>query len=282
MTLDTTPSDAFRELDFGPWRATVCAELAGPFEEVMTRLGLERADRLEALSLCWNPDHGRTGNATLDLPQSNLRLHVRPLAHGGALARLTGSRFASLVRPLTELRVNAELARRGAPVPRPAFVLGRRCGWFWQAAVGTVRLEGVRDGVAFLGGSPSPQALEAAAGAAGRAVRRFHDFGGRHADLHIKNLVLREDSGDVHVFLVDLDRARIEDPARPRRRLSELMRLHRSLRKRNLEIALTREVAETFFAAYLDGDLTLREQMLSTLRFERLRNQVHARFHPGA
>src|SRR5262249_18956366 len=46
-----------------------------------------------------------------------------------------------------------------------------------------------------------------AAAAAGRALRRFHDLGGRHRDLHAGNLLLRETEACAEALLVDLDRA---------------------------------------------------------------------------
>ncbi|MCP4035919.1 MAG: hypothetical protein GY733_03200 [bacterium] len=280
-TLEAMSSDAFRELDFGPWRVVVCSEFATALGGAMKQLGIDRARTLGELEIDWR-DGGRAGHAVLSLPGTKTRLHVRPLAHGGALARLTGARFASLERPLAELRVTAELARRGAPIPDAGFVLGRRHGLFWQAAVGSVEIEGCLDGAAFLAGNPDARRLENAARAAGRSVRRFHDLGGRHADLQIENLVLTEERKALRVWLVDLDRARIETALPPRRRIRELMRLHRSLRKRGLQAALATEVQEAFFDAYLDGDAPLRRKMVATLPFERWRNDAHARFHGHA
>ena len=130
--------------------------------------------------------------------------------------------------------VTARLRERGAPVPDPVLVLGRRVGRFWEAAVGSIHEEDTIDGHTFLLRQPRPDRLRRAARAAGKAVRLLHDAGGLHADLHIKNLLIREDARSAEVIVVDLDRAEIRDPMPAQRRMRELMRLYRSLRKRNL------------------------------------------------
>ena len=52
----------------------------------------------------------------------------------------------------------------------------------------------------------------ASARAVGAAIRRFHDAGGEHADLQVKNLLIDERDGRSEVLLIDLDRARAAGP----------------------------------------------------------------------
>lgn len=275
-TQNTGNTDAFRELTIGPWRVIIAEPFAKPFEEVARSLRLDQQHDLHSLGAPTSGANGRGSNSILDLPGTSTRLHVRPLIHGGALARLTGRRFLNLERPLAELRITAELARRGAPVPEPGFVLGRRRGWFWQAAFGSVHIERTRDGIAFLESIPDFASLEQAARAAGAAVRRLHDLGCCHADLHIKNLLIRESAHSSDVIIVDLDRARLVAELTPKRRMLELMRLYRSLQKRRLHDALRPRIRAVFFSAYLSGDRELRDRLLAHQRFERLRTRAHS------
>lgn len=288
---DTQPRDAFRELAIGPWRVLVADAIAEPFEQAALALGLDEQTDLSSLGLAasfsftrgstgFSGAAGRGNNSILALPGTSTRLHVRPLIHGGILARLTTTRFSSLDRPIAELRSTAALSRRGGPVPKPGFVLGRRRGWFWQAAVGSVHEDGTVDGAAYLESRPSRHSLERAARAAGSAVRRLHDLGCRHADLQIKNLLIRESHRAAEVIIVDLDRARLVAELTPKQRMRELMRLQRSLRKRGLREALHPRTLAAFFSAYLRGDSELRNRMRAHRRIETLRLRAHALFYP--
>lgn len=222
---------------------------------------------------------GRGECGILRLTQAGPRLHLRVLRHGGLLANVLGIRFGGLSRPLSELSVNWRLRVAGAPVPDPAFVLGRRQGWFWEAVVATVLEEHTLDGENYLRAHADAENIVRAIVATGCAVRRLHDAGCRHADLHIRNLLVRQDETSTEIVIVDLDRARIVETMTPRRRMHELMRLQRSLVKRGLEKRLPSSAAETFFDAYTTDDTGLRRRMLRFLRQERLRIAAHALFY---
>jgi len=233
---------------------------------------------------------GRGNTSILDLPGTTTRLHVRPLLHGDSLARFTGARFPSLDRPLAELHTTAELKKRGASVPGPGVVMGRRRGWFWQATLATVHVNGSTDGVAFLRARPDSVSLLRAARAAGSAVRKLHALGCRHADLHIKNLLIRgstrpagqSDEFEVSfdVIFIDLDRARVDRELTPRRRMLELMRLYRSRHKHGTRESLQPRTLAAFFAAYLRGDQQLRKRMLEHRRSLAWRAAAHTLFYP--
>ena len=60
----------------------------------------------------------------------------------------------------------------------------------------------------------------------GRALRRFHDAGGWHADLNAGNILL----SPAGVYVIDLDRGRTVPPG-SRSQRANLRRLARSLRK---------------------------------------------------
>ncbi len=226
---------------------------------------------------------GRGGTTRLTLPGVGREVLLRPLHHGGLLGPLLGRALLGTRRPLAELDVSERLRAAGAPVPEPLLVAARRvAGPLWHAAVGTRYQAGAEDALAFLRAHPGRARLLRAASAAGAAVRRFHDAGGRHPDLHLKNLLLREGSGEPEVLVVDLDRARLLHWVGPKERMAELMRLHRSLRKRGVLEQVGRRGVARFFAAYVAGDRSLRRTLRARLRREQLRNSLHAIFYRSA
>lgn len=220
---------------------------------------------------------GRTSTAVLAVPGRTARIHLRPVRHGGLLGPLWRDLVWGTGRPADELRVTARLAAAGAPVPEPVLVAAfRRAGPLWSAVVGTRHEEEARDALAWLSGASDREAILRGARAAGRAIRRFHDAGGTHADLHVKNLLVREGAGRTEVQVIDLDRARAGAAPDADRRLRELMRLYRSLVKRGLAARVGDRGCAAAFAAYCGGDRALRRAMLARLPTEQRRVARHA------
>ena len=209
-------------------------------------------------------------------------LVVRAVQRGGFFGAALGRALAGSRRPLDELAATAQLRAAGAPVPRPAFAGAWRRGPVWQGVVATHVVEGTRDAESWLGETTSPTRRRRAFASAGRAVRRFHDAGGWHADLHAKNLLVREREGAVDVWVIDLDRARVLTHVDARARMTQLMRLYRSLVKRGLLEAVGVRGCIAFFHAYVAGDRALRAALLQRLPAERRRVARHALLYRGA
>jgi 3-deoxy-D-manno-octulosonic acid kinase len=245
------------------------------FEEAARALGLPARDAVAALLAAGASGHGRARTARVALPGRAERLHLRPVRHGGWLAPVWRDRLAGLARPIAELHVTEALRALGAPVPRAVLVAGYRAAPLWQAVFGTLEIEGARDGVAWLGDEPPERETLATAEAAGQAVRRFHDAGGHHADLHVKNLLV-QDGGAPRVFVIDLDKGRAGPPPPARRRMRELMRLRRSLVKRGLFDQVGEAGREAFFRGYVRGDAALARALLDSYARERRAGKLHA------
>ena len=255
---------------------TRCLIVDAGFADPVRRLGLLEGGVLEDLIRAGSGGGGRVPTAVVSLPGRSERLHLRRFHHGGVLGDLRGDRLLGLGRPLSELRVSARLRAAGVPVARPLLVAGRRrAGPVWRAVVGTLHQEATRDGGAFLAALPDAARLLRAARATGATVRRLHEAGGRHRDLHVGNILLRERGGDTDALLVDFDRARVGEPPGPRARMAEIMRLYRSLLKRGLLETLGAAGCRAFLAGYTGGDRTLRSALLRQLPRERRRIAVH-------
>lgn len=211
-------------------------------------------------------------------------LCLRRLRPGGLLAPLRSDRLSSLARPMRELSLTAALHREGVPVPRPILVAAERGPGGFEAAVGTLLEPDARDALAFLEEAPARERMLRAAAAAGTALRRFHDAGGRHADLHVKNLLVRERERTLDVLVLDLDRGRRVADVTPAARMRELARLYRSLVKRGVLVRVGARGTARFFAAYTAGDRTLRRALrsrLAWLRLELALHGLHYRRAPG-
>jgi hypothetical protein len=246
------------------------------FENASLALGLLAPGGLERILARPSGPRGRSRTAVVSLPGRSERLHLRPVQRGGLLRGLRRDRLFSLARPLAELDALARLRAAGAPVPAPVGVAARRVRGFYRAVVATLYEEDTRDGIALLARGLEARTRGRAAAAAGAAVRALHDAGGRHADLHIGNLLFREAGPRFEALVVDLDRARVAAPPGAARRMAELMRLHRSLVKRGWIADVGTRGCARFFVAYTAGDRTLRDALLRRLPRERARLAMHA------
>ncbi len=261
-----------RRLGDGPARLLVTPEL----EEAVRGAGLLAPDALERAFGGPAAGRGRGPTALLELGAGR-RVLLRRLRHGGLLGPLLGDIFWGTTRCEAELRVTAALRAAGAPVPRPALVLTRRrLGPLHVGALGTLFEEGSLDGLAFLESGPDARALQRAAFAAGCAVRRFHDAGGSHADLQVKNLLFREEADRTECLVIDLDRAERRDEIGPEERMAQLMRLYRSLRKRGMLARVGARGLARFFAGYCGDDRKLRRALRAQLPRELRRIALHS------
>ena len=220
--------------------------------------------------------HGRGPSVILELPNHHERLHLRRVLHGGWASSLWGNRVAGLRRSERELEVTRQMRTLGVPVPYPVLVWGRRRGLLWEALLGTIYEEQTSDGIDFLSSQPSPTEILDAASAAGTAIRRLHDQGCQHADLHIGNLLFRSEGSHCEAVIVDLDRARTTSPPNARRRMRELMRLYRSLVKRDLLETVGKAGCNAFLDAYIAGQVEMREALMQHWEREKLRIKIHS------
>jgi tRNA A-37 threonylcarbamoyl transferase component Bud32 len=219
---------------------------------------------------------GRGATALVEVPGSTEKLVLRRLLHGGVLGPLLGPVFLGMSRPLRELRVTAELRSAGVAVPRPALALGRRiAGPFRAPVVGTYLEPDAVDALAFLESQPDRPRLLRAAGAVGSAVRHFHDEGGRHSDLHVKNLLIRERGDTAECIIIDLDKARITPGLTPGDRMAQIMRLFRSLLKRGVLERVGSRGCSRFFTAYCGDDRLLRRALWQRVDRELRKVAIH-------
>lgn len=155
---------------------------------------------------------------------------LRQYLRGGWAAKLTRSRYwftgYGLSRPVREFDVLVKLADMGLPAPRPMAALCRRHGLSASGAIIMHEIENVKplDQLADSLGDEDWRAV-------GATIKTFHDHGLVHADLNVRNILVRRDG---KVFLVDFDRACFRGNARQSFERN-LKRLRRSMVKIGLQ-----------------------------------------------
>jgi 3-deoxy-D-manno-octulosonic acid kinase len=176
----------------------------------------------------------RAGRAALRRVDASAGLLLaREYRKGGLLRALRGRRFRGRWRPLDELGLCRRLLALGVPVVEVVGAVLRLSAGGWRGFLLSREVEGGEDLAEWLhAGAPEPERRTVLL-VAGRAVRRLHDAGVAHADLHPKNLLLAPGGA---ILVLDLDRARAHDGSLPDgERLGNLVRLARAVEKHRLK-----------------------------------------------
>jgi 3-deoxy-D-manno-octulosonic acid kinase len=204
---------------------------------------------------------GRAPLSRLETPDGPVL--VREYRKGGLLRALRGRTFRGPWRPLRELVLLRRLTALGVPVPEAVACVVLPGPLGWRGFLLTQEVEGAQDLLAWLHDRPSdgPSEREVLR-EAGRSVRRLHDAGVAHADLHPKNLLLAPGG---RVLLLDLDKAfdgggRLDEE----HRLRNLVRLGRAMEKHRLKgLRAGRREALRFLEGYAGSREAARQWLES-------------------
>jgi hypothetical protein len=213
---------------------------------------------------------GRSGIVTFPLGQGFPPMVVRRYVHGGFFANIGRDLHWNPERGLQELRVALAAHAAEIKTAEPLGILAQKAwGPFWRMAFLSVEISNSEDMIHYccrLAEYPAETAAREKRGvlteAAGQ-IRRMHDRGIHHADLHLKNLLLRRlEVGTPEVFVIDFDKATLGPELDANQRLNNLKRLARSARKvRVAAEVLTAWDRLRFLRAYLKGHPQSRQLM---------------------
>jgi 3-deoxy-D-manno-octulosonic acid kinase len=196
---------------------------------------------------------------------------VRHYRRGGSVAWILGDRYVRIgaLRPLRELHASVLARDRGVATPEIVAAVVYPSGAFYRADLVTRLIPDSADlaDTALGTARAGPAARIASWHAAGALLRGAFAAGIRHADLNLRNILIRRRDGAVaetaaaahpdgsRAVLLDLDRAEVRDGAVPAgARAAMLRRLHRSRRKLERALGTTTSVAElTAFEQGLAG-----------------------------
>jgi hypothetical protein len=218
---------------------------------------------------------GRGAIARLALP-GGPRVVLKRMRRGGVAGPLWRDRFAGRARLVANLEVPVAAAARGVPTAAPvALLLVEGPSSLARAWLAVEEIEGALDlETRLLAGSASRDDLAAAL----VVVRKSHDAGLFHPDLNLGNLLVRTAPGLApEAFLVDLDRARLEDrPLSFGRRRAALRRLERScLKKLGRQGPLGADAGDLLRSLYAAGDEALALRLRATRGLDRLLVAAH-------
>jgi tRNA A-37 threonylcarbamoyl transferase component Bud32 len=234
--------------------------------------------------------HGRgtyTSIPLRDFPDK--RVIVKQYRHGGLWGRLAGDILWLSHRPLRELMNTEQALQRGVSTAEVIGTRIERLLWpFYRAELFSLEVSGTEDLIEFLTRHPAEELMGLKKGLItqiAQAVRKMHDAGLYHADLHLKNILLqgletrpRRASGGqvgdraptryspdalpsgIKVYIIDLDKSTILERLSMTKRMDNLLRLERSVEKfkawQNCPGLISKTDKLRFLRAYLgeEGD----------------------------
>ena len=177
---------------------------------------------------------GRGQLRRVTLPNGEVAL-LRRYHHGGAFRRLTGGLFFTWPpRPFRELMITEDLRRRGiSTVEVCGACVEPVWGPLYRGWLATRALQGAQDlWAALRSGFVREVGEQRSLRAVAKSLRALHQAGVYHADLNLKNILLRMESGGVRGYIIDFDKAKLVlGTLPPPLAMKNLDRLLRSVRK---------------------------------------------------
>jgi Lipopolysaccharide kinase (Kdo/WaaP) family len=210
---------------------------AGPYElhlrADMTLHAGALAMRLPALASARTGGAGNRGGGFRLTLEGGPELFVRRARRGGAIRFLLDDLYFGLrPRPVRELTVTAEAAKRGVPVAEP---IGAAVRWVAPALYRGFFITRAVPGMTlweFVQTDDDPDVRAHVLGRAREAIETMARGGLDHPDLNLHNLFVTPQGESFGVIILDLDKARLYPgplPASARQRIAA--RLARSARK---------------------------------------------------
>ncbi len=160
---------------------------------------------------------------------------LRGYRHGGVLQRFTGEIFLTWpARPFRELIVTEIARQRGIPtLDILAALVERTWGPFYRGWLVTRELGGAEDLWMALQKGDYTGDGRSLLQAVAKSIRQMHLHGVYHADLNLKNILVRRENGEISVTVIDFDKARLYPREVPlglaNRNLNRLLRSVRKL-----------------------------------------------------
>ncbi|MBM4055776.1 MAG: hypothetical protein FJ264_14175 [Planctomycetes bacterium] len=164
------------------------------------------------------------------------RLIIRNYKHGGLLGKIFGNVFLNGNRPFNEINIHEVALQNGVPSAEAIAIAKRKIlGGFYSADFITKEISGAVDLMHFLAEHPAEYIRESKKSVilviAG-LIRKMHDVGIYHADLHLKNILVKKNpDGAFEAYIIDLDKSTVLPQLTLSKRMKNLLRLDRSLEK---------------------------------------------------
>ncbi|MCR4290153.1 MAG: lipopolysaccharide kinase InaA family protein [Candidatus Scalindua sp.] len=224
-----------------------------------------------------NSYQGRSTCKTLSVDSlGNDSFIVREYWHGGMVGKIFRDFFWGGMRPVRELSV-CEAANRGGIKSTEiiAIVKNKILGPLYKFRLITREITESIDLIELLLHSGENQLFDQKKqiiNELAKAVNDMHNVGIYHADLHLKNILVKSDSGGgVNVYIIDLDKSKQYEKIRFQRRMRNIMRLDRSvvkMRRKNRELfSKTFPVSKTDRIRFLKKYIEMDSESVKPLRY---------------
>lgn len=182
---------------------------------------------------------------------------IRRYFHGGAFRRVTRDWFFTWPpRPFRELAITEELRRRGLRTLEVyAACASRAFGPFYRGWLITRQLPDAEDlWSALETGFAERLGFEHVLRVVAESIAALHREGVYHADLNLKNILVRAEGADVAAYIIDFDKTKVFLGKLPTPLASKnLKRLERSVRKLDRERKFFPAAAWDRFVSYYDA-----------------------------
>jgi 3-deoxy-D-manno-octulosonic acid kinase len=191
------------------------------------------------------------------------RMVIRHYEHGGIFRALTSDLFLGGSRPFRELSITEMARKAGLPTMEVLVAVKRPVFWpFYKGDLVSREIPNSTDLIQYLARLRKARGLKQLSKKrelirqAGRLVRKMHEVGIYHSDLHLKNFVVEVKEGTLgSLHIIDFDRATIIHPLKSDKWFGNLLRLDRSVEKWAAKgLPITRTDRLRFLKSYLGGE----------------------------
>lgn len=191
------------------------------------------------------------------------RMVIRHYEHGGIFRTLTSDLFLGGSRPFHELFITEMARKAGLPTIEVLVAVKRWVFWpFYKGDLVSKEIPNSTDLIQYLARLPKARGLKQLSKKrelirqAGSLVRKMHEMGIYHSDLHLKNFIVEVKEGTLgSLHIIDFDRATLIHPLKSDKWLGNLLRLDRSVEKWAAKgLPITRTDRLRFLKSYLGGE----------------------------
>lgn len=202
---------------------------------------------------------GRNIIPCVPIKGSNERMIIKHYEHGGLFRKITRDILWGSFRPFRELLILETASQRGVPVPEVlAARVDRILGPFYRGEIAYKEILDSGNLLEYLKGLKRRTTEEKISAkrkiihSLAEAIKKMHASGIYHADLNIKNVLVRNEGKRIKVYLLDFDCSRIMENVSLEARIKNLARLNRSCEKWRAEV--TDRDKLRFFLSYFKGN----------------------------
>ena len=202
---------------------------------------------------------GRNVIPCIPIKGSDDRMIIKHYEHGGLFRKITRDVLLGNSRPFRELVILETAFQKGIPVPEAlAARVDRIFGPFYKGEITYKEITHSTNLLEYLkrlNRRPKEEKISAKRkiiNSLAEAIKKMHTSGIYHADLNVKNVLIRNTGKGTQVYLLDFDCSEIKENLTLRVRIKNLARFNRSCEKWKAPLTTTDKLR--FFLSYFRGN----------------------------